>query len=217
MTASGTTRFEDVPLRDEHIVRRLADRPPGGYHKAFLQLVLLTSIAGVGRAVLQDGIAFVRRKTRAFDVPGASSPRHDPLVQRVVGRLASLSYAADAIVARVARALEAARGHIVAGDADETLLAATEIEAFEAQQIVIDLVLQASTLLFEVGGASATSETRRLDRHWRNARTAASHNPAILRERMIGDWYLNGTPPVQASAAAPVPAAAAHTGHPLFF
>lgn len=207
MTASGTTRFEDVPLQDEHIVRRCADRPPGGYHKAFLQLVLLTSIAGVGRAVLQDGIDFVRRKTRAFDVPGASSPRHDPLVQRVVGRLASLSYAADAIVARVARALEAARGRIVAGDADETLLAATEIEAFEAQQIVIDLVLQASTLLFEVGGASATSETRRLDRHWRNARTAASHNPAILRERMIGDWHLNGTPPVGASAAAPVPSA----------
>lgn len=203
MTASGTTRFEDVPLQAEHIVRRFTGKPPGGYHKAFLQLILLTSIAGVGRAVLQDGVDFVRRKTRAFDVPGESSPRHDPLVQRVVGRLASLSYAADAIVARVARALEAARARTVAGSADDALFAATEIEAFEAQQIVIDLVLQASTLLFEVGGASATSETRRLDRHWRNARTAASHNPAILRERMIGDWHLNGTPPVQAAAAAP--------------
>lgn len=203
MTASGTTRFEDVPLSEEHIVRRFTGKQPGGYHKAFLQLILLTSIAGVGRAVLQDGVGFVRRRTRAFDVPGESSPRHDPLVQRVVGRLASLSYAADAIVARVARSLETARGQIVAGSADDALFAATEIEAFEAQQIVIDLVLQASTLLFEVGGASATSETRRLDRHWRNARTAASHNPAILRERMIGDWHLNGTPPVQAAAAAP--------------
>ena len=203
MTASGTTRFEDVPLQAEHIVRRFTGKPPGGYHKAFLQLILLTSIAGVGRAVLQDGVDFVRRKTRAFDVPGESSPRHDPLVQRVVGRLASLSYAADAIVARVARALEAARARTMAGSADDALFAATEIEAFEAQQIVIDLVLQASTLLFEVGGASATSETRRLDRHWRNARTAASHNPAILRERMIGDWHLNGTPPVRAATAAP--------------
>ena len=205
MTASGTTVFEDVPLREEHVVRRFSDRAPAGYHKAFLQLVLLTAMAGVGRAVLRDGVDFVRRKTRAFDVPGESQPRHDPLVQRVVGRLASLSYAADAIVARVARTLDATRARMAAGTADDALFGATEIEAYEAQQIVIDLVLQASNLLFETGGASATSETRRLDRHWRNARTAASHNPAILRERMIGDWYLNGTPPVQAPAAAPVP------------
>ncbi|QJE01937.1 acyl-CoA dehydrogenase [Massilia forsythiae] len=203
MTASGTTVFEDVALGDEHIVRRFDGKPPGGYHKAFLQLVLLASIGGVGRAVLQDAVAFVRRKTRAFDVAGESRPRHDPLVQRVVGRLASLSYAADSLVAGVARSLEAARARIVDGSADDALFTATEIEAFQAQQVVIDLVLQASNLLFEVGGASATSEARRLDRHWRNARTAASHNPAILRERMIGDYHLNGTAPAQGGAGAP--------------
>ena len=57
------------------------------------------------------------------------------------------------------------------------------------------MMLEAATLVFEVGGASATSETRRLDRHWRNARTAASHNPAIHREAAIGDHLLNGTVP----------------------
>lgn len=202
MTASGTTVFDEVRLGDEHVVRRFTGKPPGGYHKAFLQLILLSSIAGVGRAILRDGIAFVQRKTRAFDVPGESSPRQDPLVQRVVGRLASLSYAADSIVANVARALEHARARIVDGSADDALFAATEIEAFQAQQIVIDLVMQASNLLFEVGGASATSEARRLDRHWRNARTAASHNPAILREAMIGDYHLNGTAPGQGVPAA---------------
>jgi hypothetical protein len=56
-------------------------------------------------------------------------------------------------------------------------------------------VLEAATLLFEAGSASATSTTRRLDRHWRNARTLASHNPAILREGYLGDYYLNGTIP----------------------
>jgi alkylation response protein AidB-like acyl-CoA dehydrogenase len=207
MTGSGTTVFENVRLRDEHIVRRFDGTFAPSYHKGFLQLVLLTSMAGAGRAALQDAIDYVQRKTRAFDVKGESSPRHDPLVQRVVGRLASLSYAADAIVDNVARALEDARQQAVAGTADEALFVATDIRAFQAQQVVIDLVLQASTLLFEVGGASATSETRRFDRHWRNARTAASHNPAIFRERMIGDYYLNGTvPPVGpwTAAAAPV-------------
>lgn len=195
MTGSGTTLFENVRLSEQHIVRRFSAKPPSSYQKAFLQLILLTSIAGVGRAVLRDAIAFVQPRTRAFDVLGQSSPRQDPLVQRVVGRIASLSYAADSLVQSVARALEHNWQQAQAGLADDALFVRTEIEAFQAQQVVIDLVLQASTLLFEVGGASATSETRRLDRHWRNARTAASHNPAIFRERAIGDYYLNGTSP----------------------
>ena len=61
--------------------------------------------------------------------------------------------------------------------------------------MVIDLILQLTSQLFEVGGASATSTELALDRHWRNARTAASHNPAIYRERVIGDFLLNGTIP----------------------
>jgi len=70
-----------------------------------------------------------------------------------------------------------------------------EIRAYQAQQIVLEQVLEATTLLFEVGGASATSEARRFDRHWRNARTLASHNPAIYRERALGNFYLNGITP----------------------
>lgn len=203
LTGSGTTVFENVRLRGEHIVRRFDEPPPASYNKAFLQLVLLTSMAGAARAGLRDAIAFVQRKTRAFDVPGESSPRHDPLVQRVVGRLASLSYAADSIVDNVARTLEETWQRAQRGTADDALYAETEIRAYQAQQVVIDLVLQATTLLFEVGGASATSAARQLDRHWRNARTAASHNPAIFRERMIGDYYLNGTVPPRMPAVNP--------------
>lgn len=204
MTGSGTTIFEEVEISPEHITRRSTgkDSYAQSYQKAFLQLILLASLAGVGRAVKRDGIAFVQRKTRAFGVMGASSPREDPLVQRVVGRLASLSFAADTLVEGIARVLEEVHQARLADTADEALYVETEIKAFQAQQIVIDLVLQASTLLFEVGGASATSETRRLDRHWRNARTAASHNPAIFRERAIGDYYLNGTVPDAAWIAA---------------
>jgi alkylation response protein AidB-like acyl-CoA dehydrogenase len=210
MTGSGTTVFDNVRLADEHIVRRFGSRPPASYQKAFLQLILLATIAGVGRAVLRDAIGFVQPRTRAFDVPGQSSPRRDPLVQRVVGRIASLSYAADSLVEKVARTLESTRQYAEGGEGGEALdalFARAEIEAFQAQQVVIDLVLQASTLLFEVGGASATSETRRLDRHWRNARTAASHNPAIFRERAIGDFYLNGAVPDSGWWSAPTPQA----------
>ena len=46
--------------------------------------------------------------------------------------------------------------------------------------------------LFDAGGASATSRERNLDRHWRNARTLASHNPAMYKARALGDLRING-------------------------
>ena len=197
LTGSGTTKFNRVEIAPEYILRRFSegDENFDSYIKAFYQLVLLATLAGVARATLRDGIDFVRARTRAFAIPGKSSPRTDPLVQRVVGRISSLSFAADSIVEGAAAALEQVYHAGLASITDEALYIGAEIKAFQAQQIVINLVLEATILLFEVGGASATSLTRSLDRHWRNARTVASHNPAIYRERAIGDYYLNGQKP----------------------
>lgn len=215
LTGSGTTRFDHVRLDDENIIRRIPTKEykSESYLTAFYQLFHIATLAGITRAVLRDGTAFVQGRTRAFGVPGQSSPRIDPLVQRVIGRLASLSFAATSLVDSVANAIEETYQAALAGTVDEALYAATDIKAFEAQQIVISQALEASTLLFEVGGASATSETRRLDRHWRNARTLASHNPAIYRERAIGDYYLNGTTPRESWFAKQPPSNTAPVAH----
>jgi len=45
-------------------------------------------------------------------------------------------------------------------------------------------------------GASGVSEDLLLDRHWRNARTLASHNPRVYKARILGDWLINGTDPL---------------------
>ena len=65
----------------------------------------------------------------------------------------------------------------------------------QAQVVIADLVLRATSDLFNALGASAARTSLQLDRHWRNARTAASHNPLIYKERIIGDWEINGTEP----------------------
>jgi len=199
LTGSGTTKFDRVKIAEDQIIRRFGpDDFTQSYQKSFLQLVLLTSVAGVGRAVLRDGIAFVQPRTRAFGIPGKSSPRTDPLVQRVIGKVSSLAFSAETLVLGIAQQLEDLYQLAQQGKATDHDYVTTEIKAFQAQQIVLPLVLEAATLVFEVGGASATSESRRLDRHWRNARTAASHNPAIHREAAIGDYLLNGTVPDRA-------------------
>jgi alkylation response protein AidB-like acyl-CoA dehydrogenase len=199
LTGSGTTKFDRVQIAEDQIIRRFGPNDfIQSYQKSFLQLVLLTSVAGVGRAVLRDGIAFVQPRTRAFGIPGKSSPKSDPLVQRVIGKVSSLAFSAETLVLGIAQQLEDLYQLAQRGKATDDDYVATEIKAFQAQQIVLPQVLEAATLVFEVGGASATSESRRLDRHWRNARTAASHNPAIHREAAIGDYLLNGTVPDRA-------------------
>lgn len=197
LTGSGTTRFRDVHLDDDHVIRRFeaGQHPSDTYITAFYQTFHLAALAGIANAVLRDSIAFVQAKTRTFGVPGLSEPRHDPLVQRVVGRLSSLAFSANAIVDQVSATMQAVHEARLAGTSVPADYAAADIQAFQGQQIAIEQVLEATTLLFEVGGASAVSESRRLDRHWRNARTLASHNPAIQRERAIGDFYLNDKTP----------------------
>jgi alkylation response protein AidB-like acyl-CoA dehydrogenase len=199
LTGSGTTRFEGVEIPAEQVIRLSADDTRAHSNiTSFYQLVLLAALAGIGRRALSDTVEFVRKRTRTFGVPGESSPRTDPLVQRVVGRISSLSEAARVLVLARADDLDAVHelwrdGAATAEDYDRA-----EIAVFQAQQVVIRLVLDLTADAFEVGGASATSRTLAFDRHWRNARTIASHNPAIYRERAIGDYELNGAVPAAA-------------------
>src|ERR1700712_1614335 len=197
LTASGTTRFENVRVPAKQIVSRYKASEPrrNSLLTAFYQAVHLATLAGISRAVLRDGVAFVQGRTRTFGVAGQSSPRDNPLVHRVVGRLGSLAYSAEALVEAVAAALERVHQARIAGTATTADYIAVDIQAYQAQQIVLEQGLEAATLLFEVGGASATSKTRGLARHWRNARVIASHNPAIQREAAVGNYHLNGTAP----------------------
>ncbi|GBR15283.1 acyl-CoA dehydrogenase family protein [Asaia spathodeae] len=195
LTGSGTTLFDQVALTPDQIVERApADTPPsqpflGAYYQQFHN----TTLAGIAQAVLQDALAFVRPRERVFGVPGKVSQRHDPIVQSVVGRLSSLAYSTAVLADQGARALEAIEPLFLAGAHDDDAIEQAQEQIFKAQQIITQQTLEAATTLFEVGGASATSESLDLDRHWRNARTLASHNPAAQRQRELGDVALNGT------------------------
>lgn len=194
LTGSGTARFTQVPVSLDNLYRRYNAAEPrrNSLLTAYYQALHVANLAGISRAALRDAVAFTQARTRTFGVPGASSPRDNPLVQRVVGRLASLAYSTQSISASLARAIDEVSVARQEGRTDEQTYIRLDVQTFQAQQIVIEQTLQAATLLFDVGGASATSETRRFDRYWRNARVLASHNPAIIREAAIGDFYLNG-------------------------
>ncbi|MCJ1688766.1 acyl-CoA dehydrogenase family protein [Rathayibacter sp. VKM Ac-2927] len=197
LTASGTTVFADVPLDDESVYRVLQE--PDWYTLDFrllLHLLLQATMAGIGRAALEDTLRFVRGRSRSFGVAGESLPREDPRVQSVVGELASRVAAVEALVHDVARDYAAVREREHADEAERTRdYVRVQIRQFEAQQIAVADIVAVTSRLFEVGGASAVLTESGLDRHWRNARTIASHNPAVFRQAAIGAYLLNGTEP----------------------
>lgn len=86
----------------------------------------------------------------------------------------------------------------------EALWDAAMDAAYRAQAVVPDFVLEVCTRIFDTLGASATSAALQLDRHWRNARTLATHDPAAFKVRMVGDRLVNGAAPVAYTSAGEV-------------
>lgn len=193
-TGSGTSVFENAVVEAENLID-FATRFK--YQTAFYQLVLLAVLTGSGRAAVRDITEQVNKRTRIFSTGNASQVNQDVQVQQVVGKASAQVYAAEATALRAAgasqRAYESRFGHNA--ETEHTANIAAELESAQAQVVIADLVLHATSDLFNALGASATSTSKALDRHWRNARTAASHNPLIYKERIIGDWEINGTEP----------------------
>ncbi len=193
-TGSGTSVFENARVEAHNIID-FSTRFK--YQTALYQLVLLAVLAGTAKAVERDVAQQVRERTRVFSHGNASSVARDVQIQQVVGRISAQAYAAEAIAIRAAEPAQRAYEARFSGDAELERQANidAEIESAQAQVVLADLVVRVTSDLFNALGASAAREEKALDRHWRNARTVATHNPVIYKEKIIGDWVINGNEP----------------------
>jgi alkylation response protein AidB-like acyl-CoA dehydrogenase len=207
LTASGTTEFRDVAIPAERVLGPGYGAPGATYVTSYLQLVQLAGLAGIAQRAADDATAWVAARTRSYTHASADLPRHDPLVQQVIGKLSATAFTAKAAVLAVADVLDAV---LADRRVHEDLLGEAELAAAQAQITVAKLVLEATTELFELGGASIVDADLKLDRHWRNARTLAVHNPVIFKTRAIGDLLLNGAELPYAWSAGARPGTAAN-------
>lgn len=195
LTGSGTTRFHQARV-EQHQVTPFAQR--FRYQTAFYQHVLLATLAGIARAVTRDARNGVNKRTRTYSHGNGGLPRQDAQILQAVGEISAWSYAAEATTLRAAQSLQLAYECHQSTDPElvEQRNRQAEIDADQAQVVLSELVPRAATHLFNALGASDTRAGKALDRHWRNARTLASHNPVAYKARIIGDWLVNNTPPV---------------------
>ncbi len=193
LTASGTATFEGVAL-DPALIKPDPARFP--YAMAFFQLVHLASLAGIGRAAADDVARRVAERTRVYSHGNASRTADDPQIQAVVGRVRANAYAAGAVVLKAAEAVQRVHDAHQAGSPEvERQATLADVEVNQAVSVVTDLILSATTTLFDALGASAVKVGAGLDRYWRNARTIASHNPRIYRDRTVGAFAISGEAP----------------------
>lgn len=194
LTGSGTTEFVDVEVDPRFVHPQRADNTGRTVLHAVYQLVHLATLAGIGQAALAEISAFVKGKTRNLFNP-AIRPTEDPVAHQIIGESFGVVETVRASVLAAAATVHGVSVRQLADQATDEDFARAEAHVFGVQATVIDLVLRLASRIFEVGGASATAESRRLDRLWRNARTVASHNPAIYRQQAVGDFVLNGVAP----------------------
>lgn len=195
LTGTGTTRFEDAAVRPDEVVfddeakGQGFDRP---YHGSFQQLFLTSIVAGVIRAAAHDAAALVKRRARSFSFAPAERPADDPILQQAVGEIASAAFAAEAAVLAAADALERAVATRVDGSPDLDAAHEGALAAAKAKVIVDELAIRSGSKIFDVGGATSIKASANLDRHWRNARTLATHNPASYKARGVGQHLITG-------------------------
>ncbi|MCG2624742.1 acyl-CoA dehydrogenase family protein [Arthrobacter sp. I2-34] len=193
-TGSGTSTFTDAVVEAEHVIDF---ETRFKYQTAFYQAVLLAVLAGTVRTASREIAAEVARRTRIFSHGNADSFAADPQILQVVGEVTARAYAAEAVLERAAGALQRAYEAAFLDDLaeEERRNDDAELESAQAQVVLTELATRATSDIFDALGASGTSTAKNLDRHWRNARTAASHNPWVFKARIVGDHAVNGAVP----------------------
>ena len=212
LTGTGTMEFAGAGVEDLLVVP-----PEDGAVPLHHESTLMALLAGIGRAALRDGVEQTRGRRRSPNTGGGLTPREDDQLLGIVGELSAQQATAEELVRAAGRDLDAALALVDAapegalggagagvgnqaeghdGGAAAEAMHRAALTAHRAHVMVPKLVLDTCTRIFDTLGASATSTELRLDRHWRNARTIASHDPAAFMARMVGDWEVNGTRPV---------------------
>lgn len=191
LTASGTTHLHDVQVLASEIRTRTVEEGKRTIVTPFLQVFLAAVQAGIARNALNDAVSFAKEHARPIKHSSATRSVDDPYVELSVGDVSARAFTAEAVVLHATDSIDRAW----AADLDAVAVDQAAVDVAQAQYIAAESALKAAELVFDVGGASTTGRAHNLDRHWRNARTVANHNPRHWKAAAVGAWQLKGTPP----------------------
>lgn len=194
-TASGSAHY-DRARAERGNVFPAAERFT--YQAHFYQIAMLAVLTGITKAAQRDATVALKLRKRNYPQGLTGVPAQDAQLLQVIGELSAEAFTAEAALGLSAQTLDRIVAGRLAGSDDgaRRLLIDAEVAVTQAQLAIIGAALRTTTRLFDALGASGVSEELALDRHWRNARTLASHNPVVYKARILGDWFVNSKDPV---------------------
>jgi SfnB family sulfur acquisition oxidoreductase len=194
-TVSGSAVFDDVAVDPALVIP---------YHDAFArpqqlgarsQLVHTAIQVGIAGGALRDAREFVRTRARPFfeatRAGWAETAASDPHTIHRFGDLATRVRAAEALLADAAATL----AEVGRQPRDAAAAARGSIAVAQAKAFASETASAVASDLFALTGASAADERYDLSRHWRNARTHASHDPVDWKYHHIGNYLLGDVLP----------------------
>jgi SfnB family sulfur acquisition oxidoreductase len=189
-TVSGSVSYEDVAVDPELVLEYWQCFESPQQFGARAQLYHSAIQVGIADGALRDARWFVREKARPFFEAAragiASTAVEDPHTLHRFGELAVRVSAAEALLEHTARELDQiGRIPVDAQAAARGSIAVATLKAFASETAVA-----VASDLFSLAGASAADRKYGLDRHWRNARTHASHDPVDWKYHHVGNYLL---------------------------
>jgi SfnB family sulfur acquisition oxidoreductase len=193
-TASGTVILDNVKVPKSHLVPGYKGYDHPTADGAIFQIIQAAVDTGIAKAAIDETIAFVRTKARPWIDSGLDHASQDPYTIQAIGDLSLKLHAAEALLERSGRCVDAA---VEAPNAET--VAAAQIAVAEAKVLSTEIAIEATNRLFELAGTRSTLAENNLDRHWRNARTHTLHDPVRWKYAILGNYFLNGVnPPLHA-------------------
>jgi SfnB family sulfur acquisition oxidoreductase len=190
LTGSGSVTFSRVRVEPEWVVPFKASFDRATTIGPHAQIMHAAIDLGIGFGAFEETLRFIRERARPWLDSGVDQAFDDPLTLHQIGHVRLRLRAAEALVERAGRFVDAAQAA-----PDEDSVASASIAVAQARILTTKAGLLAAEKLFELSGTSATTSEDNLDRYWRNVRTHTLHDPVRWKYQAIGNFHLNGKRP----------------------
>ncbi|MBY3081019.1 SfnB family sulfur acquisition oxidoreductase [Rhizobium laguerreae] len=189
-TASGTVLLDSVRVAASRVLPAhiVYEKPSAVGPQS--QIIHAAIDLGIAKYAIDVTIDLIKTYARPWIDSGRERASDDPYTIAAVGDLKIKYNAAEAMLERSGRQLDATIANV-----DESTIGLAKIAIAEAKVLSTELALLASNKLFELVGARSTLEKLNLDRLWRDARTHTLHDPVRWKFHAIGQYYLNEIEP----------------------
>jgi alkylation response protein AidB-like acyl-CoA dehydrogenase len=195
-TDSGSVTFNRVRVEESDLLLEPGplSTPFACLRPLIAQLHFANIFLGIAEGAFEEARKYTRQETRPWFRSNATHNAQDPYVLSHYGDFWVALESTRLLVERAGRVLDEAWAKGAALTSEER--GQTAIAIATAKVAASRHGLELCSKVFEVTGARATHASVALDRHWRNLRTQSLHDPLDYKLHELGDWALNGTPPI---------------------